>query len=266
MPSNKKKAIENGIKASSGQLIILTDADCIAEKTWMSSMVSTFEETHAKMLCGPVALMEEKNLCEKFQGLEICGLSLLSGAGINSGMPLLCNGANMAYTREAFEAVEGFKGIDELPTGDDTLMLFKIANKFPGSIKYVKSAKAFVYSNALPTWKSFLHQRIRWASKGLQSKNTLNSSVSLLVFLSNFLLLVCAILAFVYPVYILILAICLAMKCTVDFLLLTFGSVFFRKTKLLLYFLVFEIITMFYTSLVGSTASFSRYQWKGRSY
>jgi cellulose synthase/poly-beta-1,6-N-acetylglucosamine synthase-like glycosyltransferase len=266
LPSNKKKAIENGIKASSGQLIILTDADCVAEKTWISSIVSSFEETNPKMLCGPVALMEEKNVCEKFQGLEICGLSILSGAGINANMPLLCNGANIAYTREVFDAVEGFKGIDELPTGDDTLLLFKIESKFPGSVKYVKTAEAFVYSNALPSWKEFFQQRIRWASKGLQSKNTLNSSVSLLVFLSNFLLLVCGILTFVYPPSITILLICLAVKFTVDFLLLTFGSVFFRKTRLLLYFLIFEIITMFYTSLVGSIAPFSRYQWKGRNY
>ncbi|HXB13447.1 MAG TPA: glycosyltransferase [Bacteroidia bacterium] len=266
LPSNKKKAIEGGIKASSGQLILLTDADCTAEKTWVSSMVNSFEESHAKMLCGPVALTDEKKLCEKFQGLEMCGLSILSGAGINLGIPLLCNGANIAYTREAFEAVEGFKGIDELPTGDDTLLLFKIASKFPGSINYVKTGEAFVYSTAQHSWKEFFQQRIRWASKGLQSKNTLNSSVSLLVFLSNFLLLVCGILTFVYPPSILIFLICLAVKSAVDFLLLTFGSVFFRKTKLLLYFLIFEIITMFYTSLVGFIAPFSRYQWKGRNY
>lgn len=229
-------------------------------------MVSEYKENNAKMLCGPVIIGNERTLCEKFQGLETCGLSLLSGAGINAGMPLLCNGANIAYTREAFEAVDGFTGIDDIPTGDDTLLLFKIQKKFSGNIHYVKTERAFVYTGAQPGWKDFFEQRIRWASKGLRSNNYLNSSVSLLVFLSNFLPLVCIVLAFIYPLSITILLSNLLLKFTVDFLLLTFATIFFRKTNLLLYFIISEVITMFYTSLVGFMAPFSRYQWKGRNY
>jgi cellulose synthase/poly-beta-1,6-N-acetylglucosamine synthase-like glycosyltransferase len=264
--SNKKKAIEAGISATSGELIIITDADCTAQPSWISSIVTEYERTGANMLCGPVVITQENSLCTGFQALELCGLSLLSGAGINAGFPLLCNGANLAYTRSAYNAVEGFKGIDDLPTGDDILMLFKINKQFPGSIRYLKSEDAMVYTKAQATWKDFFQQRIRWASKGLRSKNRLNSSVSLLVFLSNFVVFIYLILAFIYPISIPILLSYVALKSLIDFLLLTFGSVFFRKRVLLLSFPVAEMITILYTGLVGLIAPYWHYQWKGRNY
>ena len=264
--SAKKKAIENGIRESSGELIIVTDADCITGKEWVSSIVSLYEGYHYKMICSPVATHDEKTFCEKFQGLEVPGLSVLSGAGINAGIPLMCNGANIAYNRKAFEDVGGFSGIDSIPTGDDTLLLFKMNKTFPGKIGFIKSGAAIVHTKAQPTWKDFLQQRIRWASKGLKSKNTLNSAVSLIVFITNFLLLVYPISLFIYNSGIIVWFACLGTKLLVDFLLLTCATVFVKRKRLLWLFPVGEIITMFYTSFVGLTANYSSYQWKGRKY
>jgi cellulose synthase/poly-beta-1,6-N-acetylglucosamine synthase-like glycosyltransferase len=265
-PSNKKKAIEAGIKASSGELIILTDADCVVEKSWISTLVSAYEKTHANMLCGPVTITGEKNLCEKFQGLELCGLSMLSGAGINMGVPLLCNAANIAYTRKAFDAVEGFKDIDKTPSGDDILLMFKLHKKFPGTIHYVKSRAAMVYAHGQPTWRTFFQQRIRWASKGLQSNNLLNSAASLVVFMANFLPLLSFLTLFFYPVFIKIVLETVILKVVVDFLLLSFAANFFRKQELLLYYPIATIIVMLYTSLVGFMANIVTFNWKGRNY
>lgn len=265
-PSNKKKAIEAGIKASAGELIILTDADCITEKSWISSIVSAYESTHANMICGPVAIIGEKNLCEKFQGLELCGLSMLSGAGISMDAPLLCNAANIAYTRKAFDAVEGFKDIDNTPSGDDILLMFKMHKKFPGTIHYIKSRAAMVYAHAQPTWKALFQQRIRWASKGLKSNNLLNSAISLLVFLSNFLPLLSCITLFFCPVFTKIVVETVILKVVVDFLLLSFAAKFFKKQELLFYYPLATIIVMLYTSLVGFMANTVTFNWKGRNY
>ena len=264
--TNKKKAIALSIKESSGELILITDADCIAGRNWISSIVNMYETGKYKMICGPVATMREETLCEKFQGLEVPGLGLISGAGIKAGIPLMCNGANLAYSRKAFEEVGGFEGIDSTPTGDDILLLFKMNQRFPGGIGFVKTRDAIIYTQAQSSWKNFFQQRIRWASKGLQSKNGLNSFVSLLVFITNFLLLV-------YPFSLLIcnndLFVwlgCLGTKLLVDFLLLNCAAVFFEKKGLLWLFPVGEIITIFYTSIVGLVANYSSYQWKGRKY
>jgi cellulose synthase/poly-beta-1,6-N-acetylglucosamine synthase-like glycosyltransferase len=264
--SNKKKAIETGIKESSGELILITDADCIASKEWISSIVSLYEQKHYKMICGPVAITNESTFCEKFQGLEVSGLSLLAGAGIFSKTPLLSNGANIAYTRDAFEKVNGFRGIDDIPSGDDTLLLFKINKQFPGQIGFIKNTDSIVYTHAQPNWYYFMQQRIRWGSKGFRSKNYINSLVSLVVFVTNFLLLVVGISSLVYFTPNSAFISCLIAKFTIDFLLLTCATSFFKKQNLLFYFLAGEFITVIYMSWVGLVANFSRYHWKGRDY
>lgn len=264
--TNKKHAIEAAIKESSGELIITTDADCTSGKGWISSIVSLYEKEHFQMICGPVAITGDDTFCKSFQALELSGLSILAGAGIASRSPLLCNGANLAYTHRAFTAVNGFSGNDDMPTGDDTLLLYKINKQLKNSIGFIKSDCAIVYTQAQPNWGSLLQQRLRWASKGFRSNNMLNSVISALVFITNLLLLVSITDCFVYFPVNMVAILCIIAKFTSDFFLLTCGTSFFKRHKLLWYFLLSELVTVFYVSLVGIGANFSSYKWKGREY
>lgn len=262
----KKSALTEAIKNSSGELLVITDADCNAGKKWLASIENEYQKSGAYMLCGPVQISNETGLIGRFQSLELCGLSLLSGAGINARVPLLCNGANLAYTRKAFDALEGFKGIDNNPSGDDILLMFKMNHRYPGKIHYVKNRDAVVSTTAQNSMETFLLQRIRWASKGLYSKNFANSFVSMLVFLSNFLSIITILLSVIFWKIVPVLVFGIVLKIAADFLLLLFGTLFFEKKKLLWIFPVAEFITMFYVSWVGIAANFSSYSWKERHY
>ncbi len=264
--NGKKAALTEGIKNSSGELIVITDADCAADKDWLSTIENEYQKIGACMLCGPVKIENEAGVLGQFQSLELCGLSLLSGAGINADIPLLCNGANIAYTRKVFNEVDGFKGIDGSPSGDDTLLMFKIHKKYPGKIRYVKSKEAFVSTSAQTSLKNFLSQRIRWASKGLYSKSVLNSLVSMLVFTSNFFSFLAIIALVACGRLVPLLGVGIILKIVADFLLLFFATGFFNKRKLLWIFPIAEVITMLYISYIGIVANFSSYSWKGRNY
>jgi cellulose synthase/poly-beta-1,6-N-acetylglucosamine synthase-like glycosyltransferase len=263
---NKKKAISHAVASSSGELMLITDADCVMNTKWVSSIVSLHTKKKYRMICGPVAVHGESNFCEKYQSLEVAGLSILSGSGIFSKAPLLCNGANIAYEKAAFEKVNGFEGNDNIPTGDDTFLLFKIIREYPGGVGYIKNPDAVVYTEAQPGWRNFLQQRIRWGSKGFRSGSTLNSIISFLVFITNFLLFISVLSSLVYFSINPLLIISLIVKFTVDFLLLNCATTFFSKKRLLRYFWAGEIVTTVYISWVGLVANFSGYNWKGRDY
>lgn len=267
----KKSAITEAIRGSSGELMVVTDADCRSNNKWLSTLVSEYERTGAYMLCGPVYIESGRKFMQRFQSLELCGLSLLSGAGIHMRAPLLCNGANMAYTRQVFDTLEGFKGIDATPSGDDILFMFKVQRKYPGKIRYVKSCDAVVYTGAQTSPGNFISQRIRWASKGLNAKNVLNSMLSLLTFGVNFLSLA-AILYIIFQsdfrneeMFVLLIP-GIGIKITADFLLLVFATDFFRQKKLLWFFPLAEIVTMIYVPCIGVAANVASYSWKGRHY
>lgn len=262
----KKSAITEGIKNASGELIVITDADCISTSKWLMTMEYEYRQSGTHMLCGPVKINKERGFLGYFQSLELCGLSLLSGAGIHIGIPLLCNGANVAYTRTVFNELKGFAGIDANPSGDDILFMFKVQQNYPGKIRYVKSKDAFVATSAQSTWKDFFSQRIRWASKGMTSKNPLNSFISVLVFGVNFLSAI-TILVILVHIKLSVLLMCgLSLKVFADFLLLLVATTYFGKKKLLWIFPFAELFTMLYTVWIGITVSFSTYSWKGRVY
>ncbi len=77
----------------------------------------------------------------------------------------MCNGANLAYEKQAFEEVGGFTGIDMIASGDDMLLMYKIYHAYPGSVHYLKSPDAIVRTLPVDTVKGFMNQRIRWSSK-----------------------------------------------------------------------------------------------------
>ncbi len=262
----KKSAITEGIKNASGELVVITDADCKSNPNWLTAMEHEYRQSGAYMFCGPVQITQPRGFLECFQSLELCGLSVLSGAGIQLGIPLLCNGANVAYTHSIFNKLHGFSGIDANPSGDDVLFMFKVHQNYPGKVWYVKSKDAFVFTSAQATWHDFFSQRTRWTSKGLTSNNRLNSLISALVFAVNFLSVIAILSILVCGKLSGLLMYGLGLKILADFLLLLVATSYFGKKSLLWIFPLAELFTMLYTVWVGVTVSFSSYNWKDRIY
>ena len=124
--TSKKKAIEAGIQAASGELIITTDADCRMGISWISAYASFYEQTGAQFIAAPVKMEGHLSLRDIFQSLDFLAMQTITGASVNNRLHSMCNGANLAYTKKAFTDVNGFEGIDEIPSGDDMLLMHKI--------------------------------------------------------------------------------------------------------------------------------------------
>ncbi|BAU55459.1 Beta-monoglucosyldiacylglycerol synthase [Mucilaginibacter gotjawali] len=169
--SYKKKAIAEAIKLSGGDLMVATDADCRMGRQWLSSIVGYFELHNPVMISSPVSYFEEKSLFERMQALEFYSLIATGGAFIGNGHASTCNGANIAYRKDVFYEVGGFKGIDDLASGDDELLLQKVAVTYPGKIGFLKHYEAVVFTHAKPNLKEFMQQRRRWASKSVKYKD-----------------------------------------------------------------------------------------------
>lgn len=169
--SYKKKAIAKAIGLSTGDLMVATDADCRMGTAWLSAIVSYYETNDWVMISSPVTYFEERNLFEYMQTLEFAYLIGIGAAFIGNGRASTCNGANLAYRKDVFYEVGGFSGIDELASGDDELLLQKVAEKYPGRIGFLKGREAIVFTHAKHTLNEFLQQRRRWASKSTRYKD-----------------------------------------------------------------------------------------------
>ncbi|MFK7933027.1 MAG: glycosyltransferase [Saprospiraceae bacterium] len=264
--SFKKQAINLGIQHATGELIITTDADCITPPDWLNLIVSFYEEKNPVFIAAPVNFYAEENALEKFQSLDFMGMMAITGAGIHQGWMHMCNGANLAYPKTAFYAVDGFVGIDHLASGDDMLLMQKIARQFPNRIGFIKNKAATVLTKAKPTLRSFLQQRIRWASKSTAYPEWKVTLVLALVFFFCCNILLALFLALSWKVELFWLVIVqLLVKAITDFVFLKKMATFFDRRDLMHSFASAFFLHTAYIIGVGILGNIiKKYKWKGR--
>ncbi len=263
--SYKKKAIETGIGAATGELIVTTDADCIPQKEWLSIMASFYEEKKSSFIAAPVSYNCNSSVLQIFQAMDFMILQGVTGASVYRSVHSMCNGANLAYKRKLFYDVKGFEGIDNFASGDDMLLMHKIWKKNKNNVHYLKSKDAIVSTLPMITWNDFVNQRIRWASKAAKYDDKRIFWVLLLVYLLNLSFLALLVTGFFdYRYWILFLFFWL-LKTLAELPFFLSLSKFFNKQWTVKYFFFFQPLHILYTLVAGWLGQFVKYEWKGRN-
>lgn len=262
--SYKKKAIETGIAAATGSLIVTTDADCLPPPGWLKTIAAFKQEKTAVFIAAPVVLNSNNSFLHMFQAMDFMILQGITAAAVHKKFHNMCNGANLGYEKNAFYEVNGFTGIDHIASGDDMLLMHKIASRYPGKIYYLKSTDAIVSTQPMQTWKEFFNQRRRWASKANSYNDIKIFLVLILVYLFNFSFLVLFIAGWWDKQYWAWLVVAWISKTLVELPFFYSLNRFFNKKWNVLYFFVFQPFHIVYTILAGLLGQFGKYDWKGR--
>ncbi|HEY0434830.1 MAG TPA: glycosyltransferase, partial [Chitinophagaceae bacterium] len=104
----KKRAIAYAIDHARHELVVTTDADCVLPPQWLSTISSFAEETKAMFIAAPVAIAQEDSMLNRFERLDFLILQGITAASVHRKLHAMCNGANIAYLRAAFQSVNGF--------------------------------------------------------------------------------------------------------------------------------------------------------------
>ena len=262
--SYKKKAIEIAIGESTGELIVTTDADCLFMQNWLETIAAFYQEKHPAFIVMPVRYRTGNHAGGIFQALDFMTLQGITGAAVNKKMHSMCNGANLAYTRNAFTEAGGFANIDRIASGDDMLLMHKIYKLYPEGIQFLKSAEVIVETYPTKSLKDFFNQRIRWASKADKYDDKRIFWVLLLVYLLNCWCLVLGIAACFSCSTLYWFIVSLAFKTSIELFFLYPVAGFFHQRSLLWWFPLAEPFHIVYTIIAGWLGKFGSYQWKGR--
>jgi cellulose synthase/poly-beta-1,6-N-acetylglucosamine synthase-like glycosyltransferase len=262
--SYKKKAIETGINAAAGQLIVTTDADCRFDPRWLQTIAAFYETNDAKFIAAPVTFYNQATLLSVFQTLDFLTLQGITAASVYKRFHSMCNGANLAYERAAFYEVNGFNNIDDIPSGDDMFLMHKIFKQYPDKVFYLKNRHAIVTTAPAASWKQFFHQRIRWASKADRYDDKRIFWVLLLVYFLNVCFLAGAVAAFWKSTWAFLVLLLLLAKVLIEFPFVNSVAIFFGQQKLMKYFPFLQPLHIGYTIIAGWLGKFGHYDWKGR--
>ncbi|MFH1006723.1 MAG: glycosyltransferase [Candidatus Latescibacterota bacterium] len=263
--SPKKHAVKCGIEAGGGEIILSTDADSAMGPRWIEGMVRMFEPE-----VGLVAGLTEydmnegsRSIWQGLQALDFLSLSFCAAGSIGMGWAVGADANNLAYRRAAFEEVGGFRDVAHLVSGDDDLLVQQIRARTDWKIRFAISRETFVRTVPERTWTGFVHQRMRWASKGLHYRPSL-------VFFLGSTFLFYLLLFFSLPVSLLQGALfsapvlCWIAKASFELLILAKGTSVFGRKGMLRFFLPAEVLHLPYVLSMAIGGHFFRFEWKGQ--
>lgn len=262
--SPKKRAITQAISMANGELMVTTDADCRVGVHWLNSLVQYYQVHAHKLISAPVTFVNDSRVFTALQLVEFASLVGTGAVSMFLHRPNMCNGANLAYTKQVFIEVGGFEGSEEVASGDDEFLMHKVFQQFPDKVSFLKCKESIVYTNAQKTIGSFVHQRKRWASKWQFYQNWQVSALAVFIFCVNFGLIVGllgAILgvfswtAFVFQV---------GLKWIIELVFLQTVLRFLGHGVVGWWIPITQLIYPFYVSFFGLLAQKKGYEWKGR--
>lgn len=262
----KKEAMAAGIRMARGEVILMTDADCIVPKTWVSELSGAIRNDQF-LATGPVVYRKYIGTLEAFQALDLLSLMVITGGGWRSGLHYIGNGANLAVRKDVYDAVGGFDGMPDFPVTEDVVLILKVRMYGDDACGYVKSLNCLVESYPETSIKAFVQQRLRWASQNSRLPSLSVLAVWGYVWLVNVFLLVTIILTCVYPesVNIIILSFSLVLKFIIEFIVLKNASRFAQMAGVMKWFPIAFFINILYVAIIGSLAlAGSSFEWKGR--
>ncbi|HEY9178951.1 MAG TPA: glycosyltransferase [Flavipsychrobacter sp.] len=260
----KKFALATGIAHAGGELIVTTDADCVAGTQWLKHIAAIYERDKSVMVVAPVDFSCNSSTVQLFQSLDFMSMQGITAATLQMKLGNMCNGANLAFQRAAYEKVDGYKGVDHIASGDDYLLMMKLNKVYRGSISYLKSPEAIVYTPPQPDWAGFLQQRIRWASKSGKYDDKKMTAVLMLVYLFNLSLVAMLIIAIFYSNYFVCLAAMFGAKVIIELVYLYPVAGFFSKRKQLWIFPLLQPLHIVYIVVAGLLGFAGKYRWKDR--
>lgn len=261
----KKNALKLGIEEAKSEFIITTDGDCSMGPNWISSLVDYYVSQEKMVISGPVVYSKERKGISNFFSADFSSL-VASGAGsIGSSLPLMGNGANLAFNKEIYKDFDSKESIS--PSGDDVFLIHHAAKKYGyNSIGFIKSEDAIVSTLPPENISRFIDQRIRWASKAGGYKLAWPIIVSSVVFLFNlelFLILLCSLYYdWLLPVF----GLLIITKYFIDFPLVYRYMNFAGISRLKPHFFLLELVYPIYINYIAVLSFFKKFRWKNRSY
>ncbi len=155
----KPGAIHAGIMASSGDIIMMSDADCTFPDGWIQKVTCYFGNEAVAMIAGFTTIRAE-SLFHHMQDMEWLMNHTLASAGVALGMPLGCFGNNLSIRATVYREVGGYPGIPFSVT-EDLLLLQRVA-RGGYTILYPINGENAVSTLPCKDWKGFVSQQHRW--------------------------------------------------------------------------------------------------------
>lgn len=163
----KTNALATGIKQSKGEIVMITDADCVVPPTWIEETAKKY--TPGVGIVGGMTLQRASKPFEGVQSLDWAYLLGIASAAVSWKNPLSTIGNNLSFRRKAYDDVGGYESIPFSVTEDYSLFQ-AIVKTGTWEYLYPLAPELLVESTPCPTWRDLFRQKHRWGKGGVDMK------------------------------------------------------------------------------------------------
>lgn len=264
--SGKKAAIAFGISHSRSDIIITLDADVILGPGYLLTMRGLFSRQGTMMVLGPVRMRTARGWFSWFPPLEFLSLQAAGAAAALSGHPVMSNGSNLAYLREAYLECQGRIGGEGLASGDDMFLMMAFKERYGNdSLVYAMNPETIVETNAEAGIRGFFRQRMRWVAKAGSYRDAEVIFLAFTVYFMNVMILASMVITVFKSEYVMLSAFLIWIKMILDFPLMFGFASFSRQQRLMAAYLPAQLLYPIYTVLLLPLSLLLPQRWKGRT-
>lgn len=261
--NNKNRALDVGIKSSKYDLLLFTDVDCRVGNHWLKSMVNNYED-NSEFIIGYSKVVPKNSLVSIFQSIDFKMLMFCSLGAANMGTPFGSTGQNQSYKKQTFRKNKGFKKLEGLVQGDDSIFLNICKKHSDFKFQFSIDEQSHVIAKTLNAWRDLFYQRMRWAGDAhLMIKF---NKTFFIIFLGFFITNIgCLLSPLIYNYLDAQIIILVSMKFLIELLLYVVGCVYLNEKIYFYQFLIWYLIHIPYVVLIGLISPFNfMFSWRGR--
>ncbi len=214
------------------------------------------------MIICPVQLEEGRGFFHRFQELEFLSLQGITAGTAVGQDPVMCNGAALAFQKEAYLKHAGSLH-DELASGDDVFLLHNIKSDRGKRIMWLESTESKALTPASANLSSFLRQRGRWVSKAGAYSDRSTQMLAILTFVTISVQVLLFAGGLFNPGLMLLFAVYFVLKSVPDFLVLSNTAARYGKKRLMRWFLPSQLIYPIYVLAIIPWSFVNRAKWSG---
>ncbi len=185
----KKAALSLGVSSAAHEWIIQVDADCRIGPDFITAHMTFLEAYPSDLVAGLVTTGRGSGgFLESFERLDLLSLAGVSAGSFYYRRPMMCSGANLAYSRELYRETRPFDPIEKIASGDDMFLMIG-ARKLGKKLSFNPAREAMVETRPVKSLRLLFKQRIRWGTKSIHYKMPDIQLLAFLVTITNLVIL-----------------------------------------------------------------------------
>jgi len=255
---HKSAALRRGLEASTGEVIVTTDADCIVGPRWIRTLVRRCTD-ETPFVSGPLRYDWREKWFDRYQAVEMSALVAFGGGTIGAGIPTICNGGNVAVRRSLLD-----RYASDVPLAADEVLLQHVAYDTDADVVFEAHPDAVVETACVDTGREYREQRTRWAWMGSRYPHAVPVAASAFEWITSASFVGLAAASVVVPTWQPVVMSCFLAKVAVDAALTVPAMRHLGQNELTRTFIPATLFWTVSVTVMGLLGTFGTVYWKGR--